>query len=284
MFKIWSQHVFYAVVIYLAFVFIGLEKFSVEGLKLSFFPVGRRNWWFASTYLVLYVFAPYINQLIKSINKQQLQKLLVIMTVLWCILPTFTDYSYESSFLLWFIYVYCIGGYLRIYGIYTEKLDSKRCLFIAIASTLLHGGISVYIDYLNIHSGSVFAFAEMFYSMQSLAILLISLFAFLAFAKLEIKYSRVINTVSATTFGVYLIHDDSSYIRRFLWNTILKSSAYTLSRWFVLYSILIIGFVFIVCCMVELLRLKYVENVVMKMYESIKQNIMSKVKIKRTDI
>lgn len=46
---------------------------------------------------------------------------------------------------------------------------------------------------------------------------LFSVFAFAFFKNINIKQSKIINTISATTFGVLLIHSNSDAMRIWLW-------------------------------------------------------------------
>ena len=69
--KMVLQVLFYNVSIYLAFVVTGYTKFSVFSFILNALPV--KSIWtdFVSCYLIFYLFIPFINILIHSMNKKQ---------------------------------------------------------------------------------------------------------------------------------------------------------------------------------------------------------------------
>lgn len=276
-FKIWSQLVFYAVAIYLIFVFIGKERFSLKGLIINFQPVGATKWWFATTYLVLYFLASYISCMLNVVKKEQLQRILVIMTMIWCLLPSFTGYSYECSNLLWFAYLYCLGGYIKLYGVNNKKYDSKYYLILGGVAMLLTCCMAICVDYVKYKSDSLVLFSETFYSMQSLAILLVSVLLFFGFEKIELRYNKVINTISSTTFGIYLIHDEGTYVRKFLWNNLIPSVSYTRKEWFIIYSLIVICGVFSICCTIEFLRIQLFEKHLTRWFETARCKLAEKI-------
>ena len=65
--KLVGQLVFYSVGIYLVFVLTGKFDFSIITLIKRCLPITFIQWWFASTYFVLYIFHPYINKLLNSL-------------------------------------------------------------------------------------------------------------------------------------------------------------------------------------------------------------------------
>ncbi len=84
--------------------------------------------------------------------------------------------------------------------------------------------------------------------------------SFLFFKNLSIRHSEFINTVSATTFGVFLIHANGNYMRQFLWNDFFRNADFFASKWFVLHSILVVLSVFAVCSFIDYLRIRFIEK------------------------
>lgn len=96
--------------------------------------------------------------------------------------------------------------------------------------------------------------------MQILPILLVSIFIFIGFSKINIGYVKWINVISSATFGVYLIHDDRPYIREFLWKTLFNNALYSDSNMLILYSIGVTLLVYITCTIMELGRIYLLER------------------------
>ena len=102
---------------------------------------------------------------------------------------------------------------------------------------------------------------------NSLIILLTSVSTFLLFKSISIKNSGFINSLSATTFGVYLIHDNDC-IRSYLWNHLLVVKNYYVQPYFVLYSVIIILLIFSVCSFIDFLRIKFFEEPFFNKFEN----------------
>lgn len=113
--KMWLQIVTYSVGIYLVMSVLGLNSFNVKHLIKSFMPITYTGWWFASTYFIMYLICPYINRLLNSLDKHEYRKMLALATIMWCVVPTFLKHNLESNNLIWFIYLYSIAGYIRLY-------------------------------------------------------------------------------------------------------------------------------------------------------------------------
>jgi len=111
--------------------------------------------------------------------------------------------------------------------------------------------------------------------MQCVTILIVSALLFIGFMNFSIKSNKVINTISTTMFGVYLIHDND-YIRQFLWVNVFKNSSYSESIFLIPYSIGVICFVFVVCICVELIRIYLVEKKYMKFINSAESVLIKK--------
>ena len=113
--KFWLQVFFYSVVIYIIALCLKIENFTVINFIKSIFPITFRTWWFASVYFVLYLIYPYLNILLNNLTKEQYKKLLLLMTICWSLIQTLTNQNFEGNDLIWFIYVYSIAGYIRLW-------------------------------------------------------------------------------------------------------------------------------------------------------------------------
>ncbi len=256
--KFWGQVFFYSVLLTIIAWITSIGEVGIKELIKMMFPLTFGTWWFASTYFVLYLIHPFLNRFLHSINKQTYQKLLVLLVIIWCIIPTFTTFNYQGNDLLWFITLYCITGYIKLFGL-NPKFHTKHYFFLWLVCSLLTYLTAVIFALLGTKLPIVASHATYFFGQEKITILLVSLSLFMIFASLEIKHSNVINTIASTTFGIYLIHDNE-YIRMFLWRTIFNNAAYADTLFLIPYSILSVGIVFAVCSAVELLRIKVIEK------------------------
>ena len=256
--KFWGQVFFYSVLLTIIAWITSIGEVGIKELIKMMFPLTFGTWWFASTYFVLYLIHPFLNRFLHSINKQTYQKLLVLLVIIWCIIPTFTTFNYQGNDLLWFITLYCITGYIKLFGL-NPKFHTKHYFFLWLVCSLLTYLTAVIFALFGTKLPIVASHATYFFGQEKITILLVSLSLFMIFASLEIKHSNVINTIASTTFGIYLIHDNE-YIRMFLWRTIFNNAAYADTLFLIPYSILSVGIVFAVCSAVELLRIKVIEK------------------------
>ncbi|MCO4635032.1 hypothetical protein Si037_01640 [Streptococcus infantarius subsp. infantarius] len=274
--KLWVQLLFYSFIIYLIFVIVGDATISIKELIKNIFPVIFTKWWFASTYFILYLLTPYLNKLLTSFSKNEYQNFLMLLTFLWCIIPTFTTNLFQSNPLIWFVYLYALAGYIRLYGLF-DNIKAKTCILIAIVIYILTFLSAVIFDILGLKVNFFLEHATYFFEMQKLPILIISILLFLGFLKIDIGSNRVINIVASATFGVYLIHDNN-YVRVFLWENLFKNASFARSDYLILYSILVIILVYIVCTLIELMRIYLIEKRYMPWLTRISEKLENKLK------
>ena len=145
-----------------------------------------------------------------------------------------------------------LAGYIRIY--WPDKHYSGKAfifyslviLFLTYLSTVIFDLLGLKISFLGSH-------AMFFYTIEKLPIVVASVLMFIGFLNLNIKYSKLINTLSSATFGVYLIHDHE-FVRNFLWNVLFKQSTFSTSKYLIIYSIFAVVSVYVVCTIIDLIR------------------------------
>ena len=250
--KFWGQVVFYSITTYFLSIVLQINNFDIKQIIKICFPITYPGWWFASTYFMLYLIHPFLNKLLHDLNKNVYQYLILLLVLCWSIIPTLTTQLFESNSLLWFITLYVIAGYAKIYG-FNERLKSKHYFFLFLIVLVCSYLISVSFLVLGTKRNELAVHAIDFLGMERFPILLMALFLFMTFAKLKIKYNKWINVIASATFGVYLIHD-SSYIRYYIWWNIFKINQYQESRFLIPYSILVVFIIYVLCTGIEMVR------------------------------
>ena len=259
--KLWLQVMFYSISIYVLFIVI-LKRSPYENQLLikTAYPITHSLWWFARTYFALYICSPFINKFLRALSKDKHKKVIVILTIMFCFIPSLMKNSYfYIPNLAWFIYLYALSAYIKLYGIKIEKEKTRTLLLFTIFFIIINLELVFLIEHLtrlNIIRSIPNTF---FYDMNKLPILIISLFIFLVFKKLNINQSKIINTISSATFGIYLIHDHP-IIRQFIWRDTFKVALISEDKYFIPYCLGTILIVFIVCCVIELIRKTTIER------------------------
>lgn len=258
--KLLIQIIFYSMLFFLIFVGLGLEKFNL--VELIKHLLGTPIYWFAENYLILYLIHPYLNKLLNNLDKKESQKLIIILTLLLNIIPNIRENIIKEpinfSIILWFIYIYLIGGYLKKYPL-KIKLKPKKYILISLTLYLITFLSFVIVTVTKGRIELVATYEMYFFGIANLSTLIITLFLFLGFSNLKIKYNKIINIISTTTFGIYLIHDND-YVRNFIWQVLFKCNKFENTYILIPYSLIVIIVVFIICMIIELLRIYILEK------------------------
>jgi uncharacterized membrane protein len=99
---------------------------------------------------------------------------------------------------------------------------------------------------------------------------------FIGFAKMKPIYNKALNKLASATLGVYLIHENS-YVKPYLWNTLLKNSQMYESRFLIVHAFVSIIAVYLVCSLIDLIRQCTVERLFMNFVDKHLEQTESKV-------
>jgi len=241
----------YSVILLLIAIFIlpGGSSIGRDEILASIFPTVKGTYWFATSYIVLLLLSPYINKLLLKLTQKQHKALIVLFVVIWCFIPTFLDASFPGSDLAYFVALYVIAAYIRLYPL---KANPSRhfALFGFWAFILLASIASM--SYLLNYSGVFRKYITYFADYNKLPGAMCALELFLAMTQTKPFYSKLINGIAATSFGIYLIHDNF-LIRSFLWKTIFNNAAYVDTPFYFVHFIVSALIVFASCALIDTL-------------------------------
>lgn len=246
--ELWLEIFFYSVIIYAILVIFNKTDFSMQNLVKSFFPLSTSKYWFMTTYMALYLLIPFINKIINNISKKQYKVLLFIGFVLLSLMPLYSsNKEFESTggySLIWFMYLYLISGYIRLY--FEKNIKSYKLFIIYICIILVEVILK---KMLNKTGVALCGYNFPFTLIKTLCI-------FLIFKNIKIKNKKInqlILKISPLTLAIYLIHDDPNF-SPILWNEILKPSAYIADRKILLIFFTDIIIIFVLSCIIEKIR------------------------------
>ncbi len=254
---------FYRVVIYFIFIITGYQEFGLKPLLKAVMPITYIGKGFTAAYLVFYLFIPFLNILVGGMNKRLHQILIALCVGVYTVLPTL-KIDVTFNYVTWFSVIYIIGAYIRMYP---EKwFDSKKLWGVLTVTFVVLSWLSVIaVAYLTLSLkdkiGNVFYFVS---DSNKILALLTAVSAFMYFKNLKIGYSKLINTVAASAFGVLLIHSNSDTMRRWLWKDVLNNVEWYHSDVFIMHAILSVIGIYIICTIIDVLRIKFVEKPLFK--------------------
>ena len=259
------QVIFYSVIIYLVLAILHLEPFSIKALIKNMLPITFKKYWFATSYIILYIFHPYINKLLNNISRKEHLSLIVTLFIIFSILHFFTMQDYYGNALIQFIMFYSIGAYLSKYPNNYFNKNNNNIKLLCITTILAIISIICFDLFGGNLSTTVFRAYHLFNRFSPFAIILcISLFSIIANKKTF--NNKFINTIGSLIFGVYLI-SDNDYIRPLLWKDILKNINYINSPYLIIHAIISVLIVIIICLLIELIRKYLFEKPLFKLLD-----------------
>lgn len=90
--------------------------------------------------------------------------------------------------------------------------------------------------------------------------LCVGICSFMYFKDLNLRYSKVINTIGASIFGVLLIHANSDAMRQWLWKDTLQNIFWFDSNYCIIHAVISVFAVFCICVLFDIIRIKVVEK------------------------
>lgn len=216
---------FYSItILFLSFIFTSPE-ISLSLFIKSFFPVASNHYWYTINYLFLLMMAPFLNKTVYALTKKENLILIVVLTVavsLFFHINPFAEPYYfvghHTHSLLWFILLYLISAYIRVYGVKNQKVFGIGMFLVC--------GITLFVLFL-IRNNSIINKLDLL-SYNSILSLLFTISSFIVFLNLKIPYKKSINSIFLrcipAVFVIYLIQEHIA-VRAKLWSYI------NITRW-----------------------------------------------------
>lgn len=117
LFSLWCIVMFYSL-LNAAFSYLIEGSVSIVDLFKSVFPTITAKYWYFTTYVLLSLFAPYINEIPKRLSKKDFEHLLLLLIIVFYLFPTFFFFEITKDNgkgpVNMFI-VYLIGCYIAAY-------------------------------------------------------------------------------------------------------------------------------------------------------------------------
>ena len=167
-------------------------------------------WRFANAYLIL-----------NKIDEKELRNLLLICLLVFSVIPSIPFVSLHVNYISWFMIVYLIGAYIRMYpkeiylkselwGGYAIGFAFVFCVLSLVGFRIVNVWLYQVMGYYTL--GAYHALVDS----NSIGTVVVSICMFIYFSQLPIKENRYINIVAKSTFGVLLIHAHSDTMREWL--------------------------------------------------------------------
>ena len=244
--QLYLEIIFYTIGLSIVSMIVFKSSITLSDIRQMILPITSNTYWFVTSYIFMYIVSPYINKFVRACTKVELKKVIILLVLIASIIPTFLNIRTYYHTYLWFICVYLIAAYIKIYDV---KMESKKAfkwfgimyllIFASIILLRFIGKKPLEVDQLALD----FSFVE----------LLAAIFIFLGFKNMKEIKNIKINMIASTAFGIYLFQSHFIFFKRGVWEYIKN---YNLN-WHIYYfaCIIAISFViFLVGMLIEFIR------------------------------
>ena len=155
---LWCQVLFYSIVVALVSVVVGINSFTdvvVLYKQFILLPVTTGHYWFATAYIVMYIFSPVLIKAMRAMDQRTHRLLIFLLLIPMCFAKSIIPYNLATDdsgvTFVWFLVLFVIAGYIRIYGI--KFFDKKiNCILAYVGSV---AGILIYRSLATVIAGFV---------------------------------------------------------------------------------------------------------------------------------
>lgn len=275
--KIWIQVVFYSFVICAFLKALNLTEIHRNDIMAIVFPIQKQTYWFMTQYVAFLLLAPFLGRLAKHLSPKEFLIGLLLLILLNCSFidtPLF-EFPYGNIYsngygLLWFITLFFIGAYIRLYNPFSAHKNYFGWIFLIYSLILLLGNLffKQYVLYLLKNRSFMYSMP-----INNGFVLFSSIFLFLWAKHSQFPNNKVTQTIvriAPYTLGVYLIHDHP-YIRQLLWQKWTSFCTYIDSIYLLPLMVVTSVAIFITCILIDLIRTRiftylHIDTIANKLY------------------
>lgn len=267
---LWLQGLTYSLLFAVIMFAAGVKVFNATELVKAFFPVLTGRWWYLTKYVMVFLFAPFINAGMKQIPQSKMRLILMLSGVLMVGSETFLRTSVFDTAggygIGWLVYLYAVGGYLSYYDI-PKKVKPQIALIVWAGCTLTTWGFKMLVDQISFRIWGEVRYGMWLYTYVSPTVVGAAIMLVLVFASMKIEKSKIISTFAPATFGVFLIHTHTFLLK---WLCTVLVGDISQGSWLLVLPKLLFGamMVFLICGAVELVRLRIVKQLKIKAWLS----------------
>ncbi len=282
LFRLWLQAIFYTVGISLIFYFAKPGSVGIKELIKACFPICTGAYWYLTAYALMFFTIPQLNFILEKQKKEAVRILLWTFFILFCLcsLPPIirgitrsVNWGYSAA---WLVYLYVIGGFIRLYGCGELFCFSMECTWGKKVTILVQSAFSNQLRRLAIYVlciivtfflrtgghhlakqilGSDPIFTQLVnYNSPLMLLAGIALLDLFLHMRL-LRWIAIIRFASPLAFSVYLIQNQAQ-----VWNLLFAGAFVRCSDLSpVVLPVAIIGIpiaIYIVCSMIDYIRLR----------------------------
>lgn len=212
LFEIIAQVLFYSVGILLVLMACGKRYSSYEMLR-CLFPIQNNVYWFCTSYVFLYMLSPVLVAGMRKMTKKQLEITIIGLFIFECVFKTVLPIRLTEDKMgystLWFLIMFLIAGYIRLYGLEFLKKPLRSYLIHLCCVTLMFAEQFILVT-VNARTGRFEELIGVSIEHNHILLLLSSVSLFMAILNApQIKgiWAKLVGFMAPLSFGVYLFHE-----------------------------------------------------------------------------
>ena len=256
------QVLFYSVLVPIVLVCLGILSpgdISFYQILQYVFPTLMEQYWFVTAYVLMYLLSPFLATAVHHMSKRKLQivlaLLLIVMSISKSVIPVQLEMDRLGYDALWFITVYLVAAYIRLYGLPWLGGAKKSLAMYGVGVVCIYG-LTMVIHVICVKTGSLEYFVNAAFEYNHILNLFAAValfYGFLQWKGPEGKLADVICRLGSLSFGVYLLHEQVEV--RYLWPKWLGAARVESIWQLVLYALGTVLFVFTIGVLVDAFRM-----------------------------
>ena len=250
-----------------AFGFIPEEGITLYYLAQLLFPVSTNHYWFMTAYIFMYLFVPLLALGVRHMSKKQFQIVLFLLIFIFSILKSISPIPLAADMhgydVVWYLCVFLVAAYIRMYGFSFFK-NGKKSLLVYLLMAFLIWGTMLCLRFIFLKTGKLENMITYSYEYNHIFVLVASVALFYFFTFITIKSSfmeKLIKKIAPYTLGVYLLHEHTAI--RYEWPKLIfqiTGIPESGTHW-ILTLLLSVIIIFIIGIAVDMLRVQFFHGI-----------------------
>ena len=209
MFSFWIQIIFYTISITFVFAIFSKSSVNLSDWFSALTPISHGQYWYMSCYFGLVLIAPFLNQAVLTLKKEQLFPIVSGAFIYFSVIPTVFKQDtlglWGGYSVLWMILLYTIGAIIR-----KSNYESRFQIRYVIGFILFLTSLTFILCWLGFEQWRSYISPTV--TLQGIAIFLL----FLNIKDIPLTFKRLVLLISPLTLGVYLFHVHPLIFRRII--------------------------------------------------------------------
>ncbi|WP_162176419.1 acyltransferase family protein [Kandleria vitulina] len=244
--------------VFYIFNIVGFRNKGILEVFKGLFPFLCGNYWYITCYVFLFFIMQYINLFLINLSREKYKKLLIILFFFFCIIQNVLLYTdlFKINFgysPFWLIYLYMIGGYIKLYNPF---ITTRKKIIILVFSLICSLCFNYLLKIISFKLIGDYIKPNWFIDYISPFTLVSSIILLLLFININIKNMKIYNIISyfsGFSFSVYIIHCHRIIYYNIITNLFAPIVKY---NFIIIITIIIISIIgtYIICVLLDLIR------------------------------